>query len=280
MHICINKWPWAPQGWWMLSRSSLNPGLALDSAHHCQFAGRSVFSYRSPGRARDWLGRGSNSKPRAGVMAPASRGHRRAAGPGSPSAALRGARLPSTPCARCCRSCAPAGAGARGPPLPPACPGERVQGPGRTAPWPSTVRRSAASPTPPITASSSVSSSRGPRRAARQEEARGGACAVRGLHSPSFGLAVVAEQARPPPRMRGPAPSRGSCQLGGRRTEPPNAERRDAGWWAAGSAALSRPGRGQPPSPNSGRGSGAPAVSAPRPAALGKALLPLRVPVI
>ncbi|XP_045852620.1 inorganic pyrophosphatase 2, mitochondrial isoform X2 [Meles meles] len=90
-------------------------------------------------------------------MAPASRGHRRAAGPGSPSTALHGARLPSTPCARCCRSCAPAGAGARDPPPPPACPGERVKGLGRTAPWPrpSTARKSAASSTPPITASSS-----------------------------------------------------------------------------------------------------------------------------
>lgn len=122
-----------------------------------------------------------------------------------PSTAPRRARQPWPPCARCCRSCAPAGAGARRPPLPPSCPGEGVQGLGRTAPWPSTAPRSAASRTPPVTASSSVSSSRGPRRAAHRGRSRWGLCGPRGLLPPPFGFAVVAEQPRGPRRATGAA---------------------------------------------------------------------------
>lgn len=133
---------------------------------------------------------GRQGAPARGRAAPSSQAPPRAPGAGP---------LP-TPCGLCCRCCARPGAVARAPSSS-ACGRERPLGPGRAAPWPRTARRSAASPTRPVTASSSVSTSQGP--AARRHLRR-----PRRLPPPrSSGPAAVASRSRPPPCARGPAPS-------------------------------------------------------------------------
>ncbi|KAM9238206.1 inorganic pyrophosphatase 2, mitochondrial isoform 2-T2 [Dugong dugon] len=74
----------------------------------------------------------------------------------APGTAQQGARLQPTPCARCCRYCAQAGAGLLAPSPPLSGCRDRAHGQGRAAPWPCTARRSTASPTRAITASSSI----------------------------------------------------------------------------------------------------------------------------
>jgi hypothetical protein len=138
---------------------------------------------------------------------PGGRGRRRAVGSGrGPPVPPRGSPRWCTPCARCCLCCcARAGGGARSPLSPPACRGERAQEAGRAGPWPCTARRSAASPTLPSTASSSVSSEH---MSGREVSGCGGglerapAPVPRGL-SASLRPSAGSARSRPPSRTRG-----------------------------------------------------------------------------
>ena len=185
MHVCINKWQWAPQGRWTLFWLSLNPGLAACTVCITVNSPGALISKSSLQGQPGW---GGLPSPGPGATTPGGRGRRRAAGP-VPRHHPREAGPGSTPCACCCHCCAPAGPGAWAPrlpspqPPPPACRGERAQGPGRAAPWLFTAQRSAASPTLPVTASFSVSSSRGSHRAPRRA---GGSGWERGLHPSLF----------------------------------------------------------------------------------------------
>ena len=107
--------------------------------------------------------------------------------------------------------------------LPPACCGEPAQGPGRFEPWPCTALRSAASPTLPITASFSVSSSREARRASHRRLGMG-------AWPPSLRPAGTARSPRGPghvPARGGPRRAAGAACEGSRQV--PVTERRDAG---------------------------------------------------
>lgn len=180
--------------------------------------------------------RGGGGVPnlRLGVPTPGGRGRRRAAGR-VPRHHPREAEPVSTPCARCCHCCAPAGPGPWAPPPlpPPACCGEPVQGPGRVGPWPCTARRSAASPTLPITASFSVSSSREARRASHRRLGMG-------AWPPSLHPAGTARSPRRPghvPSRGGPRRAAGAACEGSRQVPSHGAQRRRA----TGGAALGHP---------------------------------------
>lgn len=199
--------------------------------YYWQFTGRSNFKEQSPGPA--WLGRVPSPGP--GATTPGGRGRRRAAGP-VPRHHPRETGPGSTPCACGYHCCAPAGPGAWAPRLPlppPACRGERAQGPGRAAPWLFTAQRSAASPTLPVTASFSVSSSRGSHRAPRRRLGMG-------ARPPSLPLSGPPRS----PRGSGHFPARGGQRRamgaardggGGLSPQTRSARRRAAGWAAPGS---------------------------------------------